>query len=386
MKAKGYETDGAEPGFVLLDRLGSDRLLARMTGVWKIGVRLPRPENVLKQAEPFPSAGHLSFETSGITSWDTSLVTFLSSFLDRCAMLGIQADTAGLPPGVQRLLQLAGAFRSGHEGEKVHEKVTFLERTGGKALGFFQALFAFLLFVGGAVVALGRLLSFHARFRFSDFMAVLQESGPNALPIIFLISALVGIILAFVGAVQLRMFNAEIYIADVVGISMAREMGPMMTAIVMMGRTGASFAAQLGAMETNEEIDALRTLGIDPMEFLVLPRMIALIIMIPLLTLYSDVIGILSGALTGIGMFGIPASQYYEETKVFLTLNQFGIGLAKSVFFGSIIAASGCFYGMRCGRSASAVGDATTRSVVSGIVFIIVADGTFAVITSVLGI
>lgn len=160
----------------------------------------------------------------------------------------------------------------------------------------------------------------------------------------------------------------------------------MMTAIIMMGRTGASFAAHLGTMETSEEIDALRTWGIDPMEFLVLPRMLALVMMMPLLTVYADLIGILGGALIGVGMFDLTASQYLDETISALSLTHLSIGLAKSVVFGAIIAVAGCFYGMKSGRSASAVGEAATRSVVSGIVFIVVADGVFAVITHVLWI
>jgi phospholipid/cholesterol/gamma-HCH transport system permease protein len=201
-----------------------------------------------------------------------------------------------------------------------------------------------------------------------------------------LISALVGLIIGFVGVIQLKMFGAQIYIANLVGISMAREMGAMMTAIIMMGRTGAAYATQLGTMEAGEEIDALKTLGISPMEFLVMPRMIALVLMMPLLCIYSDLVGILGGAFVGVGMYDIPLAQYYEQTRSALNLTHFSIGIIKSAAFAILIAISGCFHGMRADRSASAVGYAATRSVVVGIVLIVVIDGIFAVITSVLKI
>jgi phospholipid/cholesterol/gamma-HCH transport system permease protein len=195
----------------------------------------------------------------------------------------------------------------------------------------------------------------------------------------------VGLILAFVGAVQLRLFGAQIYVADLVGIGMAREMGAMMTAIVMAGRTGAAFAAQLGTMEVNEEIDALKTLGMSPMEFLVLPRMLALVLMLPLLCLYADLMGIVGGGLIGVGMLDISPTEYINETISALTLTQFMAGLIKAAVFGVLVALSGCLRGMQCGRSASAVGEAATRAVVTAIVSIIVSDALLTVIYDKIG-
>jgi phospholipid/cholesterol/gamma-HCH transport system permease protein len=197
---------------------------------------------------------------------------------------------------------------------------------------------------------------------------------------------LVGLILAFVGAVQLRMFGAQIYVANLVGIAMAREMGAMMTAIVMAGRTGAAFAAQLGTMEVNEEIDALKTLGISPMEFLVLPRILALVLMLPLLCLYSDLMGILGGGIIGIGLLDLSPVQYFNATKSALDLMQFNVGLIKAIVFGVLVALSGCLRGMQCGRSASAVGRAATSAVVTAIVSIIVSDAILTVIYDRIGI
>jgi phospholipid/cholesterol/gamma-HCH transport system permease protein len=196
----------------------------------------------------------------------------------------------------------------------------------------------------------------------------------------------VGLILAFVGAVQLRLFGAEIYVADLVGIAMVRVMGAVMAGIIMAGRTGGSFAAQLGTMETNEEIDALKTLGISPMEYLVLPRMLALMFMMPLLCLYANVMGILGGLVIGVGMLDLGLIQYYDQTVNAVGLNDLFIGLFQGAVFGALVALAGCLRGMQCGRSASAVGDAATSAVVTGIVSIIVATAIITVICDVLRI
>jgi phospholipid/cholesterol/gamma-HCH transport system permease protein len=193
-------------------------------------------------------------------------------------------------------------------------------------------------------------------------------------------------ILAFVGAVQLSQFGAGIYVANLVGLAMAREMGAMMTAIIMAGRTGAAFAAQLGTMQVNEEIDALSSMGIDPMEFLVVPRMMALMLMMPLLVLYADLMGMLGGMVVGVGMLDLGVFEYIEQTKRSVSLTQVNIGLVKGVVFGVLVAVAGCLRGMQCGNSSQAVGMAATSAVVTSIVLIIVTDGLFAVVLNVLGI
>jgi phospholipid/cholesterol/gamma-HCH transport system permease protein len=234
------------------------------------------------------------------------------------------------------------------------------------------------------VLALGALLRGRARFRVVDLLEVIRECGPRALGIVSLISFLIGLILGFVGAVQLQQFGASIFVANLVAIAMTREIGCIMTAIVMAGRTGAAFAAQLGTMTTNQEIDALSTMGISPMEFLVLPRMLALILMMPLLTIYADVVGILGGAVVGVGMLGLGPTEYFEQTRGAVSLTSFFIGVGKSVVFGVLVALVGCLRGMQSGRSAAAVGLAATSAVVTSIVLIIVIDGIFAVILDVL--
>ena len=208
----------------------------------------------------------------------------------------------------------------------------------------------------------------------------------SRLPIVGLISLLVGLILAFIGTLQLAMFGAQIYVANLVGIAMVREMGPMMAAIIMAGRTGASFSAQLGTMQVNEEIDAFRTLGISPVEFLVLPRMLALMLMMPLLCIFADLLGILGGMLVSVTMFDITAIQYLEQTRSAIDLIDITVGIAKSVVFGVIVAVAGCMKGIQCGRSASAVGQATTSAVVMSIVAIVVADAIITLINNLLGV
>jgi phospholipid/cholesterol/gamma-HCH transport system permease protein len=182
------------------------------------------------------------------------------------------------------------------------------------------------------------------------------------------------------------MFGAEIFVADLVGIAMVRVMGAIMTGIIMAGRTGASFAAQLGTMQVNEEIDALKTMGISPMEFLVLPRMLALMLMMPLLCLYADLMGILGGMIVGVSMLDLGVVQYYAETTRAVGLTNLWIGLFHSMVFGVLVALAGCMRGMQCGRSASAVGNATTSAVVTGIVSIVVATAIITMLCEVIGI
>ena len=223
-------------------------------------------------------------------------------------------------------------------------------------------------------------------FRKTDLMLMLETCGGQALPIVSLISFLVGLILAFVGAIQLKLFGAEIYVADLVGIAMVRLMAAIMTGIVMAGRTGGAFAAQLGTMQVNQEIDALRTMGISPMEFLVLPRMLALMIMMPLLCLYANIMGIFGGMVVGVYMLDIGFMQYFNETVAAVRFWDLGIGLFSGFLFGVIVALAGCMRGMECGRSASAVGDAATSAVVTAIVGIIVTTAMITVICNILGI
>jgi phospholipid/cholesterol/gamma-HCH transport system permease protein len=354
-----------------------------LTGVWRKEDRLPDPSEVRREIQGGPPVRRLTFDTSHITEWDSGLVTFAISVIAEAKARGIESDRTGLPDGTQRLLRLAEAVPERQTG-RARTQPPWLARIGARAIAGWAETAAGLAFLGEGMLALGALLRGRARLRLTDLFAVIQECGPRALGIVSLISFLIGLILGFVGAVQLQQFGAAIFVANLVAIAMTREIGSIMTAIVMAGRTGAAFAAQLGTMNTNQEIDALSTMGISPMEFLVLPRMLALILMMPLLTIYADLLGILGGAVVGLGMLGLGPVEYFEQTRGAVNLIDFFVGVSKSAVFGVLVALVGCLRGMQSGRSAAAVGLAATSAVVTSIVLIIVIDGIFAVILNVL--
>ena len=345
-----------------------DMLLIRLAGNWIIADGLPSAADIINEIQSTAGMKRVAFDTRDLREWDSSLVTFLIKVGDDCSRNTIEMVQEGLPQGVIRLLVLAAAVP---EQKDARQEVT--RPPCSPALG--QVPSASVRPREKCSASLVRLAphfcSCSEAGRGSaacDLTLLIQQCGAEALPIVSLISALVGLILAFVGAVQLRMFGAQIYVADLVAIGMAREMGAMMTAVIMAGRTGAAFAAQLGTMQVNEEVDALKTMGISPMEFLVLPRMLALIFMLPLLCLYADIMGILGGALVGITMLDIAPLEYFYQTRDAVQMMDFVVGLIKSAIFGVLVALSGCLRGMQCGRSASAVGDAATSAVVTGIV------------------
>ena len=330
--------------------------------------------------------GKVAFDSRGLESWESGLLTFLLKVRELCLRERITLEDDGLPPGAQRLLALAAAVPERKGARKAESQDGFLATVGGSAVDLWKASREVLTFLGEATVALGRLCAGRARFQRQDFLMLLQQCGAQTLPIVSLISLLVGLILAFVGAVQLRMFGAQIYVASLVGIAMVRVMGAIMTGVIVAGRTGAAFAAELGTMQVNEEIDALKTLGIPPVEFLVLPRMLALVVMMPLLCLYADLMGILGGLIVGVLMLDLNVMEYLTQTKESVTLVFLWIGLFHGTVFGVLIALSGCLRGMQCGRSASAVGQATTSAVVTSIVSIIVATAIITVVCDVLNI
>jgi len=257
---------------------------------------------------------------------------------------------------------------------------------GEQALKGWAGALEMFTFLGENIAALGNLLRGRAQFRWSDAFLVMQECGPQALGIVAMINFLVGLILAFVGAVQLMKFGASVYVADLVGIATVREMGCIMTGIILCGRTGAAFAAQLGTMKVNEEINALQTFGISPVEFLVLPRMVALILVMPFLCAFADFISIAGGFFVSVSMLGTSPTVYFGRIVHAIQLKSFLLGIAKGSFFGFLVAFAGCFRGMQSGYSAAAVGEATTRAVVTGITAIVASDGIFAVLTNALHI
>ncbi len=361
-------------------------LRVTLNGSWKSGKRLPPVEQVYTTVQQSKGVRRIAFQTDRVTDWDSSLLTFLMDIHHYCSANDIILEKEGLPPGVGKLLALATSVPERKGARRETTRDPFLVRVGTAALSLWQAASDLLVFIGETVVAFLKFPVGKASFRRSDLTLLIQECGVNALPIVILISFLVGLILAFVGAVQLMMFGAQIYVADLVGIAMVRVLGAVMAGIVMAGRTGAAFAAQLGTMQVNEEIDALKTMGVSPMEFLVLPRMLALVLMMPLLCVFADLMGVLGGLVVGVGLLNIGLIQYVNETKAALNLNHFFIGIFQAAVFGVLVALAGCLKGMQCGRSASAVGDATTSAVVTSIVAITVATALITVVCNVLGI
>lgn len=384
MSAAKHDSDA--PPSLAFERQADGTLLLRLGGSWKIGQQFPGINAVQKQWQSQPPMHRIGFDTRQLAGWDSALLTFLLKVIDRCERSKIQVDKQGLPEGVARLIALATAVAERKGARRQSVRTPFFERVGAASMELWQSTNELLAFIGDASLAFLKFLSGRASFRRRDLALFIQQCGAEALPIVTLISLLVGLILAFVGAVQLMMFGAQIYVADLVGISMVRVMGAVMAGIVMAGRTGASFAAQLGTMQVNEEIDALKTMGVSPMEFLVLPRMLALILMMPLLCIYADLMGILGGLIVGVGMLDIGLIQYLHQTQAALNLNYFFIGIFQAGVFGVLVALAGCLRGMQCGRSASAVGAATTSAVVTSIVAIIVATGVITVVCNMLGI
>ena len=371
---------------ISLSRITADTLLVRLSGTWQIGEDLPQAEALLGQIGSEPGVQRVAFDTQDLKGWDSGLLTFVLKVMDQLRARDIVAEKEGLPEGVQRLLDLATAVPETKDAGQREKRPSFLDKVGTEALRFVSSTGELIGFVGEAWVATVKLFVGKASFRPSDMALFLQQSGAEALPIVSLISLLVGLILAFVGMIQLSIFGAEVYVADLVGIAMVREMGAIMTGIIMAGRTGAAFAAQLGTMQVNEEIDALNTLGIKPMEFLVLPRMLALTLMVPLLCMYAGLMGILGGWIVAVPLYGIGSTAYVNRVMEAVGLSDLFIGLFMGLVFGILVALSGCLRGMQCGRSASAVGDAATSAVVTGIVAIIVATAIITVLCDVLGI
>lgn len=356
------------------------------TGAWTLSAEIPALEKVLTQLDNDNSINRVIFSTQGLCSWDSLLMTELIRLIDTAKKHDIDIDTTTLPEGIQGLLTLVYAVPEPTGARRKPAATHWLAVFGNAGLQLYKDSQALIVFIGELTLSIVALVLGKSRLRPVDFWLNIQECGPAALPIITLISLLIGLILAFVGAVQLALFGAEIYIADMVGLGMTRDMGGLMAAVIMTGRTGASFAAQLGTMQANSEIDALKTMGFAPMPFLVLPRMLALICMMPLLCLYADLMGIIGGAAVTVSFFDLSLVQYLDRTASAVHLKDFAMGIVKCAVYGVLIALAGCLRGMQCGRSASAVGNATTSAVVTGIVFIVIADAVMTMICNRLGI
>jgi phospholipid/cholesterol/gamma-HCH transport system permease protein len=373
-------------GEMSLEQFSADTLKVNLSGFWKLGGDLPRADRVQQALQDRPGVRSIVFDTRELNSWDSGLLIFLNNLRNFCSRQNIGLNIDGLPEGAKKLLELASAVPETKDARPTEQRASFLGHLGEEAINFCQSAGELLAFIGDAGITFSRLLRGKAQYRRTDLGLIIQAAGVQAVPIVSLINFLVGLIIAFTGAIQMKKFGAQIYVADLVGIAMVRLMAAIMTGIVMAGRTGGAFAAQLGTMQVNEEIDALQTLGISPMEFLVLPRMLALGLMMPPLCLYANFMGILGGMVVAVWMLDIGLVQYYYETVAAVGLWNVGIGLFSGFVFGIIVALAGCMRGMQCGRSASAVGDAATSAVVTAIVGIILATAVITLLCNFLGI
>lgn len=378
--------DTASMAGVALERTQQGVLLVRLSGNWREG---PAPSGVemLQQAlSEGPPVKALEFDTAGLTGWDSRFVALVGKCIELVCKRDIGVRYAGLPAGVQRLLVLAGVLTRKGDTRPPPVKPSFLVRLGERTIVGWEGTVGLFTFLGQSVLGLVNLLRGRAQFRWADTVLVMEQCGPQALAIVALINFLVGLIIAFIGSVELKKLGASIYVADLVGIATVREMACIMTGIILCGRTGAAFAAHLGTMKLNEEIDALQTFGISPIEFLVLPRMIALMLVMPFLCVFADLVSIAGGYLVSVSTLGMTSAIYLSRTGQAIQIKTFLLGIFKGCFFGFLVAYTGCLRGMQSGYTASAVGQAATRAVVAGITSIIASDGVFAVLCNALHI
>ena len=369
---------------ITLRRRGQEAV-CNVAGHWRLDTAELEIDSLLAEITD-PTLQRLRLQAEGLGQWDSSLLVILVRLVRQARARALPVDSEALPEGLRRLLQMAFAVPAKEGAARKKHRASILENLGTTALSLPRTLREVLEFFGEIAQSFARLLRGQADMRARDVFSCMQECGAEALPIISITSLLFGLILAFVGAVQLTQFGAQIYVAGLVGIGMLRVMGAVMVGVVMSGRMGASYAALIGTMQVNEEVDALSTFGMSPVDFLVLPRVLALTAMTPLLTLYADFMGMVGGYLVGVTMLDITPLEYINASRQMVPFKHVLIGLVYGLVFGGIVAVCGCYQGIRCGRSAAAVGQATTAAVVNAIVGIIVATAIITVICNVLGV
>ncbi len=361
-------------------RTEDGRLVLELAGAWRITE--PRPSWAATLGGLKPTVVRLVLHDK--TQWDSSLVLFVHDARQWCETAGASLELDALPSEVRRLAdRLVGAHQARPMADRSTNLIAMLglatEEVGDKTKGISR-------FIGECTLAAARLVKRPGKFRWRDCVAEMQQCGAMALPIVSLISFLVGLTLAYTGAIILRQFGGDIWVADLIAVSMVREMAAVMTGVVLAGRTGAAFAAELGNMKAGEEIDALETFGIRPVDFLVIPRMLALALMMPLLALYANCLGILGGMTVAASILSIPPTAYWVETQASIDLSDLSAGLIKACTFGLIVGLTGCLRGLQAERSAAGVGRAATSAVVTAILLIVVADAVFAVVFNILHI
>ena len=379
--------DGAPrgtPSFVHVRSNAAGRVVLVCGGQWSIDSTAQGLGEAFAAVED-PRTLRIELTAEGLESWDSSLLVLTTRVVSLARERNVELVDL-LPEGVVNLTSLALAVPPNTSAQREEIREGLFERVGGIVLSVPSVACNIFEFMGELAFSAARLVRGRSACTVRHVWLCVQECGVEALPIVSLISLLVGLILAFVGVIQLRMFNAEIYVSSLVAVGMTRIMGAIMTGIILSGRTGASYAAVIGTMQVNEEVDALTTLGIAPSDFLVMPRLIAMALMTPLLVVYADFMGMVGGFLVGVFVLGLDPLEYFTFTQRGFGLNNVWVGIAHGFVFGIIIAVTGCYQGLRCGRSAEAVGTATTSAVVYSIVGLVLATAVLTILCNIVGI
>lgn len=359
----------------------TDALVVHLGGAWR--VTCEKPDWFPSRLARVPKSLRIRLEPD-LGDWDSSLLLFVHEIRSWAAATSIPCALDELPGPMQSLL--AQFTRACEQARPQDRADSFVAGVGRAATEVLERTREIARFVGECVLSALFLARHPRKFRLRDCLAEMQQCGAMSLPIVSLIGLLVGLILAYQAAVLMRQFGADIYVADAVGLSMVREMGAMMTAVILAGRTGAAFAATLGNMRANDEIDALETLGIRPVDFLVAPKLVALFLMMPLLALYANTMGILGGMFVSLTVLDIPPTAYWVQTVSAIDLSDVASGVIKSAVFGLLVGLAGCHRGLLAERSSAGVGRAATSAVVMGLLLIILADAFFAVAFNLFGI
>jgi phospholipid/cholesterol/gamma-HCH transport system permease protein len=367
-----------------------DSLMVVLSGAWSLEQPAPRFETLVASSLGANGSARqklraVGFDSRTLSSWDSSLLVFLLQVVDYCEAHALELQTKGLSEQLARLLALARAVPE-RIVESDQPRISRVAKLGFAGLSVWDAGLNSISFTGEVIQSFMRLVLRRARLRWRDFWVVVQSNSSGALPIVTLIALLVGIIIAFLGVVVLRRFGAGYYVSYLMGYGMLREMGALMTGIIMAGRTGAGFAAELGSMKITEEIDAYTTLGVSPIDHLVLPRVLGLFLMMPLLTIYADFVGITGGMVVSAMLLDLTPTQFLGGLLTAVTLSDGLLGVFKGTVFGLLIGLSGCLKGLQTGSDAGAVGRSATAAVVMGITLIIAANAVIDWLAAVLQI
>lgn len=360
--------------------------IVRFSGAWTT-LRMGRRETVLADRMP-ADAQTVRFDLSDIAALDTAGAWVINQAIDALHDRGASVDLVGAGEQTAALIETVGRNKVEWPSppRPSNALVVCLARVGEGSVTIAHEARDIVNFLGLTVIALARTLLRPWRVRVTALASYIERAGFDALPIVGLISFLIGVVLAYQGADQLARFGAQIFTVNLVGIGVLREMGILLTAIMVAGRSGSAYAAQIGTMVVNEEVDAMRTIGLDPIEVLVVPRTLALIVVLPLLTFYADILGLFGGAIMASVVLDISFVQFARQLSNALTLWDFWVGIMKAPIFGFIIAMIGCYEGLKTTRNAESVGRQTTRAVVKAVFLVIVIDAFFSIFFSVIGI